>query len=141
MVSKLLLDLLGSPTVVVALLVLLSLFGILVITATPVYQVPARLAALRDQLLGRTVPDEEAGAEEDTATIRAVAATGVASERSPTARSTPTMGDPAYDTPVLEGREFGKRGRKKPLAEPESEPRRPSSSRRPTTRCPPAPSS
>ena len=43
-VSSLLLDLLRTPYVVVPLLVLLAVFGVLVITATPVYQVPARLA-------------------------------------------------------------------------------------------------
>ena len=42
-VSSLLLDLLRSAYVVVPVLVLLSLFGVLVITATPVYQVPTRL--------------------------------------------------------------------------------------------------
>ena len=39
-VSSLLLDLLRTPYVVVPLLVLLAFFGVLVITATPVYQVP-----------------------------------------------------------------------------------------------------
>ena len=48
-VSSLLLDLLRTPYVVVPLLALLAFFGVLVITATPVYQVPARLAALRDR--------------------------------------------------------------------------------------------
>ena len=52
--SSLLLDLLRTPYVVVPLLVLLALFGVLVITATPVYQVPTRLAEARDRLLGRT---------------------------------------------------------------------------------------
>ncbi len=52
-VSSLLLDLLRSELIVVPLLVLLALFGVLVITATPVYKVPERLAALRDRLLGR----------------------------------------------------------------------------------------
>ena len=53
-VASLLLDLLRTPYVVVPLLVLLCVFGVLVITATPVYQVPHRLRALRDRLLGRT---------------------------------------------------------------------------------------
>ena len=43
-VASLLLDLLRTPYVVVPLLVLLCVFGVLVITATPVYQVPHRLA-------------------------------------------------------------------------------------------------
>ena len=50
-VSKLLLDLLQTAYVVVPLLLLLALFGLLVVTATPVYQVPARLAELRDRVM------------------------------------------------------------------------------------------
>ena len=42
-VSSLLLDLLRTPYVVVPLLLLLAFFGVLVITATPVYQVPVKL--------------------------------------------------------------------------------------------------
>ena len=42
-VSSLLLDLLRSDLIVVPLLVLLAFFGVLVITATPLYQVPERL--------------------------------------------------------------------------------------------------
>ena len=45
-VAKLLTDLLQTAYVVVPLLVLLALFGVLVVTATPVYQVPARLREL-----------------------------------------------------------------------------------------------
>ena len=58
-VAKLLTDLLQSTYVVVPLLVLLALFGLLVVTATPVYQVPARLHELGQRLMGRRVPDEE----------------------------------------------------------------------------------
>ena len=57
-VSKLLLDLLQSAYVVVPLLSLLSLFGLLVVTATPVYQVPARLRELGERIMGRQVPEE-----------------------------------------------------------------------------------
>src|SRR4051794_31258464 len=52
-VASLLLDLLRSAYVVVPLLALLAFFGVLIITSTPLYQVPARLAATRDHLLGR----------------------------------------------------------------------------------------
>ena len=110
-VSKLLLDLLGSPAVVVALFVLLSVFGVLVITATPVYQVPVRLAALRDQMLGRTVP-EEASAEEDTTALRRSGRSRRRVGAMADGEIDPEMGDPAYDTPVIEGRELSKRGRK-----------------------------
>ena len=43
-VASLLLDLLRTPYVVVPLLLLLAAFGVLVITATPVYQVPVEAA-------------------------------------------------------------------------------------------------
>ncbi len=107
-VSSLLLDLLRSAYVVVPLLVLLGAFGVLVITATPVYQVPARLAELRDHLLGRH-HESEADAGADGAEAR-----GSKSKRR---RSTDAAdpddllpsGDPAYDTPVLEDREVRKR--------------------------------
>ena len=98
-VSSLLLDLLRSTYVVVPLLLMLVAFGVLVVTATPVYQVPDKLAALRDQALGRHLDDEE---------------------RAPRGRSRrdddeidPDMGDPAYDTPVLSAREIDKRKRKR----------------------------
>ena len=55
-VSSLLLDLLRTPYVVVPVLLLLCVFGVLVITATPLYQVPERLAAARDRALGRERP-------------------------------------------------------------------------------------
>src|SRR5688572_1818646 len=51
-VGSLAMDLLQTPYVVVPIFALLAVFGLLVITATPVYQIPTRLAALRDRLLG-----------------------------------------------------------------------------------------
>lgn len=47
-----------TPWVAAPVLVLLAVFGLLVVTATPVSQVPARLAHLRDFLLGRPLPSE-----------------------------------------------------------------------------------
>src|SRR4051812_321468 len=47
----------------VPLLLLLTAFGVLVITATPVHQVPTRLRLLRDKLLLRKPPEEEAEPE------------------------------------------------------------------------------
>src|SRR3712207_6228379 len=58
-VGSLAMDLLHSAYVVVPLLLLLAFFGVLVITATPLYRVPGRLASLRDRLLGRGVPGVE----------------------------------------------------------------------------------
>ncbi|MDN4174120.1 DNA translocase FtsK [Nocardioides sp. SOB77] len=109
-VSSLLLDLLRTAYVVVPLLLLVAVFGVLVITATPVYLVPERLADLRDRLLGRQVdehgdpaPSRRRGALDDD-------------------EIDPEMGDPAYDTPVLEDREVKKRrGRKAAPVEEETD--------------------
>ncbi|HEX3221953.1 MAG TPA: DNA translocase FtsK [Nocardioides sp.] len=104
-VSSLLLDLLRTSYVVVPLLLLLAFFGVLVITATPVYQVPVRLGAFRDRLLGHT-PAEDSD----------LPANGVRSRRRgplPEDEVDPELGDPAYDSPVLTDRELRKRrGRK-----------------------------
>jgi DNA segregation ATPase FtsK/SpoIIIE, S-DNA-T family len=101
-VASLLLDLLRTPYVVVPLLLLLSAFGILVITSTPVYQVPVKLAAFRDRLLGRT-PPEEGESDLPTQPLR--------SRRPGLDDIDPDMGDPAYDSPVLSDRELRKRKR------------------------------
>src|SRR5918992_577202 len=69
-VSSLLLDLLRSDMIVVPLLVLLAFFGVLVITATPLYRVPERLAAARDRALGRHRVEAEAPGLDDTQPIR-----------------------------------------------------------------------
>jgi len=80
-VSALLLDLLRSAGVVVPLLALLAFFGVLVITATPLYRIPDRLREIGDLLLGRHHDDEGTRADLDDTFER--------------------IGDPAYDTPVL----------------------------------------
>ncbi len=105
-VSSLLLDLLRTAYVVVPLLALLGVFGLLVITATPVYQVPERLRATRDRLLGHAPADAD-GAEgtQPTQPIRT-------RRRGMLDDIDPELGDPAYDSPVLEDREVKKRRRK-----------------------------
>ena len=100
-VSSLLLDLLRSPVVVVPILVLLGVFGVLVITATPVYLIPTRLAALRDRLMG-VQPVEDAEPTQPVRTRRG---------REIDDTIDPDLGFPAYDTPVLEDREVAKRRR------------------------------
>ncbi|WP_185996293.1 FtsK/SpoIIIE family DNA translocase [Nocardioides campestrisoli] len=104
-VSSLLLDLLRTPWVVVPLLGLVSVFGVLVITATPLYQVPHRLAELRDRLLGHPGDDADAADADETRPVR---------QRRRSVPVDEDMGDPAYDTPVLEDREVRKRRRAKP---------------------------
>jgi S-DNA-T family DNA segregation ATPase FtsK/SpoIIIE len=95
-VSSLLMDLLQTPYVVVPLLVLVASFGVLVITATPLYQVPTRLAETRDKLLGRQ--------KQEPASPLALERAGKGIKFG--------EGDPAYDTPVLTDREIKKRQRK-----------------------------
>ena len=109
--SSLLLDLMQPPYVVVPLLALLMTFGVLIISATPVYQVPARLAELRDRALGRT-PADEVHDDEPTTPVRARRRSMLDDEIDP------EMGDPAYDSPVLADRELKKRRRRKAEAEP-----------------------
>jgi S-DNA-T family DNA segregation ATPase FtsK/SpoIIIE len=108
--SSLLLDLMQTSYVVVPLLALLAIFGVLIITATPVYQIPVKLAALRDKALGRTAPDAGAEADEATRPVRTRRRSMLDDEIDP------DLGDPAYDSPVLSDRELKKR-RKKGLLE------------------------
>jgi S-DNA-T family DNA segregation ATPase FtsK/SpoIIIE len=108
-VSTLLLDLLRSALVVVPLLVLLGLFGVLVITGTPVYQIPTRLGQARDKLLGRTPPEETSPTDETQPLKRSRPRRRVGSMRKDGGDYEPE-GDKPYDSPVLEGRELGKRG-------------------------------
>ncbi len=98
-VSSLLLDLLRSAYLVVPLLMLLSFFGLLVITATPFYRVPSRLAELRDRMLGRTPP--ELGPDgEPTQPIK------LRGKRALDDTIDPDLGDVAYDSPVLGDRRW-----------------------------------
>ncbi len=111
--SSLLLDLMQTAYVVVPLLVLLAVFGILIITATPVYQVPGRLAALRDKALGRTADAGETAADEEpTRPVRSRRRSMLDDEIDP------ELGDPPYDSPVLSDRELKKRRRRKGEEEP-----------------------
>ncbi|MGH3510625.1 MAG: DNA translocase FtsK 4TM domain-containing protein [Nocardioidaceae bacterium] len=101
-IASLLTDLLRSSYVVVPLLVLIALFGLLVVTGTPVYQVPTRLAELRDRLLGRTSTTEEEPGLDQTQPLnrtRPRRRVGVFSGDDEAERD-----DPAYDSPVLEDR-------------------------------------
>lgn len=113
--SSLLLDLMPTPYVVVPLLALLAIFGVLIITATPVYQIPARLAALRDNALGRTPAADETAADEPAKPARTRRRSMLDDDE-----VDPEMGDPAYDSPVLSDRELRKRRRKKD-AEPQED--------------------
>jgi len=111
-VSALLLDLLRSPAVVVPLLILLAFFGLLVITATPLYRLPDRLRDLGDLLLGRHPAADDGG--EPTQPIR------VKRGRNADDTIDPLMGDPAYDSPLLAEEPKKRRGRKAAAAVEES---------------------
>jgi S-DNA-T family DNA segregation ATPase FtsK/SpoIIIE len=115
-IASLFMDLLRSTLVVVPLLVLMAFFGLLVITATPLYQVPTRLREGRDRMLGRTpAAEEEVSATEDTVPVK----------RSRTRRRQGSMaeddaptGDEAYATPVLDDRALLGRKKKNVPADP-----------------------
>jgi DNA segregation ATPase FtsK/SpoIIIE, S-DNA-T family len=111
-VASLLEDLLRSSLVVVPLLVLLSLFGVLVVTGTPVYQVPGRLRGLRDTLLGRrrqevSAPEALDDTTQELTRTRPRRRVGALARSEPDVD--PDLGDQPYDTPVLEDRALGRR--------------------------------
>jgi S-DNA-T family DNA segregation ATPase FtsK/SpoIIIE len=119
-IASLFMDLLRSTLVVVPLLALLAVFGVLVITGTPVYQIPARLAASRDRLLGRTpsAPADAAETEETAPLKRSRPRRRVGAMRPDLDEDT---GDKPYDSPVLEGRELGRRGKATPEETPDAD--------------------
>ncbi|GAB7005949.1 DNA translocase FtsK [Nocardioides sp. AN3] len=111
-VSALLLDLLRSAYVVVPLLLLLTFFGVLVVTSTPLYQVPEKLATLRDRALGREHEEEDEFSVGPHDTQPIARRRNAAKKKMDDSFIDPEMGDPAYDTPVLEDREMRKRRRR-----------------------------
>jgi S-DNA-T family DNA segregation ATPase FtsK/SpoIIIE len=103
--SALVTDLFRSTLIAIPLLVLLSFFGLLVVTATPVYQIVPRLRAAVDKVLGRPPADAETVVPEAAAEPL---------NRSRPRRRQGTMVDEAVaatpDEPeALEGRELAKR--------------------------------
>lgn len=100
-------DLLRSTLVAVPLLVLMALFGLLVVTATPVYRIPERFAAARDLMLGRRHGDdaghegrEALVPEQPTRRSRARRRAGSAADGGGAGDDFTPEGDPAYDSPV-----------------------------------------
>jgi len=86
--SAILMDLLKTPYVAVPLLAMLALFGLLIVTSTPLYAVPERLRELRDLALGRKA---EATAAEDETPVR---------KRHP---RTEHAADEPYENPLVDG--------------------------------------
>ncbi|MFI6678991.1 DNA translocase FtsK 4TM domain-containing protein [Kribbella sp. NPDC050470] len=121
-ISTFLSDLL-TQYVAAPLLVLLSIFGALVITGTPVYAIPLRVRAAFDVLMGRTALPEDAPSVVAAPTDDTVRLTRK-ERRAKAAASEDEDGEPTvkpYDSPVLEGREISKRGRKSKAAPPPPE--------------------
>ncbi len=119
-VSSLLSDLL-TEYVAAPLLVLLALFGALVVTGTPIYAIPLRVRAAFDVLLGRT----EIPADAPSVTAQADDTVRLTRKERKAKAALDDDGEPTvkpYDSPVLEGREIAKRGRKKAVVEPEEDP-------------------
>lgn len=85
-----------TPWVGAPLLGLLGLFGVLVITATPVYAVPRRLGQLRDRLLGRPADGDE-GERSGSASRKAGHKRGASTSRIQGEDKRP------YDSPVATG--------------------------------------
>jgi DNA segregation ATPase FtsK/SpoIIIE, S-DNA-T family len=120
-VASLGLDLMRSDWIVVPVLGVLAFAGILIITATPLYHVPGRLADLRDRALGRGYygPD---GEEYDDSLGERSQRRSRSGKLFADSTVDSDLGLPAYDTPVVDEAEAApkrKRGRK---AAPEAEP-------------------
>ncbi len=117
-VAKLFTDLLGSETLVVSIFTLLAAFGVLVVTATPVYQIPNRLRASRDRLLGRRVEAQDGEGADGLEDTGPITTPKQRRRKKSDDEIDQQMGDPAYDTPVLEDdrafeeREVARRARK-----------------------------
>ncbi|HWD80252.1 MAG TPA: DNA translocase FtsK 4TM domain-containing protein, partial [Kribbella sp.] len=118
-ISSFLSDLL-TQYVAAPLLVLLSIFGALVITGTPVYAIPLRFRAAFDVLMGRTelpadAPSVQAAPTDDTVRLtrkQRRAKAELEDDNDPTVRP--------YDSPVLA--ESPKRGRKTKAKAADDEP-------------------
>jgi S-DNA-T family DNA segregation ATPase FtsK/SpoIIIE len=121
--SALIADLFRSTLIAIPLLVLLSFFGLLVVTATPVYQIPSRLAAAWHKILGRTPSDADAASTTDPdAPTQEIPAVETLNRHRPRRRvgtmteDADATGDandnPAQTAAVLEGRNLSQRGKR-----------------------------
>ncbi len=109
--SAMIADLFRSTLIAIPLLVLLAFFGILVVTGTPVYQIPERFEALRAKVLGpRTPASPTADADAASAAVPAAEPLTRGRRRRRTATMT-TPADPARGPgdAGLEGRELSRR--------------------------------
>ncbi len=96
-----------TAQVTVILLFLLGAFGVLVVTATPVNTVPARLRELRDWLLRRPPPaegpDGDEAADAETAALPVGGEPAPARLRRPARRRQGTLAEPTDDATAADG--------------------------------------
>ncbi|MDN5856543.1 MAG: DNA translocase FtsK 4TM domain-containing protein, partial [Actinomycetia bacterium] len=88
-ISAVLVDLFRTEYVAVPLLILLTMFGLLVVTATPIYKIPQRLDSARDAILGRHPSDEDEPPKKKRT-------------KSKSSRSAEVDSSKPYDTPLIE---------------------------------------
>jgi len=105
------------PVVAALLLLLLAVFGVLVVTKTPVAQVPERLRHVRDRILGVQLVDEppstEPAAPETTTRRQRRQAKADAQKADADAASLGELnGDIAFETPLVAEAPKKRRGRK-----------------------------
>jgi len=105
------------PVVAALLLLLLAVFGVLVVTKTPVAQVPERLRHVRDRILGVQLVDEppstEPAAPETTTRRERRQAKADAQKADADAASLGELnGDIAFETPLVAEAPKKRRGRK-----------------------------
>ncbi|HEY3002385.1 MAG TPA: DNA translocase FtsK 4TM domain-containing protein [Kribbellaceae bacterium] len=124
-VSSLLSDLL-TQYVAAPLLVLLGIFGALVVTGTPVHLIPERVRHAYDVLRGHAhLPEHDRGDTREPAGPDTEDTVRLSRKQRRQAKTPPdgeTSDSKPYDSPVLEGRELFKRGRKPKALEPADEP-------------------
>ena len=105
-----------SAWVATPLLVMVAMFGLLVVTATPINRIPQRFAQLRDLALGRVVETAAGQDEQGTADDRESADEAAAGRRRPARRRQGAFADRATDPAGLSGRAV----RAHPVADAES---------------------
>jgi S-DNA-T family DNA segregation ATPase FtsK/SpoIIIE len=115
--SALLTDLFRTTALAVPLLVLLAVFGLLVVTTTPVYKIPDRLRAARDWMLGRSPQDADVSAFESADAVEPLVRRRPRRRVGALAEPDDESG-PGPDFEPLEGRELDRRGPSDGVLEP-----------------------